>query len=99
MKELVSFLSVQKEITEEEKQGRASGGVEWRRARGELGQPKEVWCSLRTLKTSKFSGTNHGICNDCDTWQVVKTICRVLCSRHGGGGSGVYAGGLILKED
>lgn len=42
MKELVSFLSVQKEITEEEKQGRTSGGVEWRRARGELGQPKEV---------------------------------------------------------
>jgi hypothetical protein len=47
MKELVSFLSVQKEITEEEKQGRTSGGVEWRRARGELGQPKEVWCSLK----------------------------------------------------
>ena len=42
MKELVSFLTVQKEIREEEKQGRISGSVEWRRARGELGNSKEV---------------------------------------------------------
>ena len=38
----MSFLSKQKEISDEEKQGRTSGSVEWRRARGELGQTKEV---------------------------------------------------------
>ncbi|XP_028393301.1 peptide-N(4)-(N-acetyl-beta-glucosaminyl)asparagine amidase-like isoform X2 [Dendronephthya gigantea] len=38
MKELVSFLSVKKEISDEERQGRTSGSVEWRRARGELGE-------------------------------------------------------------
>ncbi len=42
MKELVSFLTTRKEIAEEEKQGRISGSVEWRRARGELGETKEV---------------------------------------------------------
>lgn len=42
MKELVSFLRIQKEISEEEKQGRTSGSVEWRRARGELGESKQV---------------------------------------------------------
>ena len=42
IKELVSFLSTKKEISDDEKQGRTSGSVEWRRARGELGQNKEV---------------------------------------------------------
>jgi hypothetical protein len=46
MKELVSFLTTRKEIAEEEKQGRISGSVEWRRARGELGKTKEVGASV-----------------------------------------------------
>ena len=31
-----------REVSDEENQGRTSGSVEWRRARGELGQSKEV---------------------------------------------------------
>lgn len=38
IKELVSFLTVRRDVRDEEKQGRTSGSVEWRRRRGELGE-------------------------------------------------------------
>ena len=64
MKELVSFLTTRKEIAEEEKQGRISGSVEWRRARGELGKTKEVGAWWRS--------------EACMGWMhVTKMICRV----------------------
>lgn len=42
IKELVSFLTPQKDVRAEERQGRISGDVEWRRARGELGNSQKV---------------------------------------------------------
>ena len=40
--ELVSFLTVREEIEEDEKKGRSTGSVEWRRRRGELGTTSAV---------------------------------------------------------
>lgn len=41
LKELISFLTVCLDVKDEEKQGRTSGSVEWRRRRGELGEASQ----------------------------------------------------------
>lgn len=70
IKELVSFLTVRRDVRDEEKQGRTSGSVEWRRRRGELGETASEEVTTSTLSTTY--NLSAGVVSDIKTRVEIK---------------------------